>query len=362
MSDEEKKIKFDVYPSKYEELDRIVELIQEFDYPFGREHFEWKYFDCPWGSVSVSAKKKDKIIGQLGYIIRPYIISGKQVLLCLSADAIVKRDLRKMGIYTGLHTMARDEALEKKVKYNIAFPNKNTYRAGQKAGYKNMGWIPVYLKALNMKNVLNSTGKTGLAPFAGIAKKVMFRDKKPKISESFKVTEVKTVPKDLDRLWADILADPDRKFENIGLRTKEFLEWRFFKCPDRDYKFVVAKDENNNLRGYIILVEASVEVLTEGVIVDIFHKPNDKETCLALISYATNVFTKAGLDIIGFLWSDTSSCIPDCLRSFGYGRFVKRFNPRPWPVFLRDTNLKPIPPKVLNPKNWFLSWADCDVF
>ncbi len=362
MCEKEKKVKFDVYPSKYDELDQIVELIQEFDYPFGREHFEWKYFDCPWGSVSVSAKMKGKIIGQLGYIIRPYILKGEQILLCLSADAIVNKDLRKMGIYSGLHTMARNEALEKKVKYNIAFPNENTYRAGHKAGYSNMGWIPVYLKVINMKNVLKAIGKPGLRPFAGFAKKAMFRSKNPKVSGSIKTKKVKELPAEVDELWRSVLNDPARKFQNIGLRTKKFLDWRFVKCPDRDYKFIIATDEKGKLKGYTILVEASVEGLKEGVIVDIFHKPQDQDTCTALVSHATEIFTRSDLDIIGFLWSDTPTCIPECLKSFGFKRFVKRFNPRPWAVFLRDARLKPIPQSLVDPKKWFISWADCDVF
>jgi len=362
MRSEQKKLEFDVYPSKRKEIDQIVDLIQGFDYPFGRDHFEWKYFECPWSSVSISAKMKGKIIGQLGYIIRPYVVKGKQMLLCLSADAIVNKDLRKMGIYTGLHTLARDEAIKKKVRYNIAFPNKNTYQAGQKAGYSNMGWIPVYLKVLRMDNVLKAIGKPGLKPFAGFAKKAMFRSKNPNISSSIKTKVVKKLPPEVDGLWDDVLKDPARKFKNIGLRTYEFLDWRFNNCPDRDYKFIIATEKSGKLKGYTILLEASVEGLKEGVIVDIFHRPRDQETCTALVSRAAEIFSKSDLDIIGFLWSDTPSCIPDCLRSFGFKRFVKRFNPRPWPVFLRETRLKPIRPDLLDPKNWYLSWADCDVF
>ncbi len=357
-----RQVKFEVYSSKRAELARIVELIQEFDYPFGVEHFDWKYFQGPWDSISISAKVEDNIIGQLGLIIRPYMIDGQQTFISLSADAIVREDLRGLGVYSSLHTKARQETILKAIKYNLAFPNKNTYQAGLKIGYSNMGWIPVYLKILNLKKVLEVLNKPRLGTFANSTQSLLFRKKSVKISDSIDLKEVEVYPTTLDKLWQEVLNDPDKRFQNIGFRTKKFLEWRFGKCPDRTYHFVTATDPSGKLRGYIVYIKAAVEGLEEGVIVDIFHTPFDVEACNALVSSATEYFIDADMDIIGYLWSDTPSCIPKCLKKFGFRRFVKRFNPRPWAVFLRDTALKPIAPSLLDPKKWFISWADCDVF
>lgn len=353
---------FSYQPSKVSDIPQIIDIIQGFEYPFDSDHYKWKYLDCPWGSISVTCKSGTDIIGHAGNSIRPYLINNKNALIGLNSDGIVHNEYRRKGILLKIEDICQKEAVNKDVHYFFSFPNHITFPYTIKYGYDFIGYVPLYLKILNMKKVINLFSESAILPhFNGIFS-FLFRSKKITSPQTIETREVTHYPDSLDLLWDKVISDSTRQFQNIGLRTKKYLEWRFRSCPDRKYRFIIANDIEGNLRGYMVLRELDVKSLKEGAIIDIFHAPNDKEVSTALISYAHEHFINADVDLIACLLSDTKTCIPQVLRKFGFMRFLKRFNPRPWPAVILKIPICNENFSITNQREWYLTWADNDVF
>jgi len=348
--------------TKSSDIPQIIDLLQGFDYPFGEDHYRWKYLQCPWDSVSIVSKIETDVIAHQGFIIRPFLINNQQILLGLSGDSLVRADRRRKGLFSQLYEVARQSASDKDVQHTWGFPNKYTLPYALKTNTKIIGWLPLYLKILHTKPVIQRLSKSSVLPHLSGVLSLFFRSRSVTPPKTIKVKEVTSYPDSLDLLWDRVLADPRRQFQNIGLRTKKYLEWRFRSCPDREYRFIVANDQEGELRGYIVLRELDIDNLRVGAIMDIFHAPFDQETSTALISYAHEYFIKTDVDMIGCVLSDTPTCIPKTLRKHGFHRFIKRFNPRPWIAAIRPYPDSPVTPSLTDSRQWYITWAENDVF
>jgi len=118
---------FDIKLSKFSNIPQIIDLIKGFEYPFSKEHYEWKYLQCPWDSVSIICEIENEVIGHCGNSIRPFLIKNQQRLLGLNADAIIKKDYRRKGVLSKIEPVIRQEGSKKGVEYNYAFPNVYTF-------------------------------------------------------------------------------------------------------------------------------------------------------------------------------------------------------------------------------------------
>ena len=344
------------------DLPRIIHLLQGFQYPFGEDHYKWKYLECPWGSLTIIAEAGEEIVGHFGHVFRPFWIHDQQILFSMKADLLIRNDYQGKGIFTKLSHASLQALAKKDVHFTYGFPNEMSLLIDHAHGARSIGYLPLYVKILQMESVFEKLGKhCFLKPFSkGLS--LFFRSHAADYFESLEVKEVTNFPDSVDLLWNSVLTNSRRSYQNIGLRTNKFLKWRFLSCPDREYQLVIINDLQGVLRGYAILRVVEVLGLKEGVIVDIFHAPFDREGCMALLSHTHEFFNKSDVDLIVCLLTDSYTCLPETLRRCGFRRFTKRFNPRPQAATMQNTTLKVIVPGILNQQQWYLTLADSDFF
>ncbi|UCE15099.1 MAG: GNAT family N-acetyltransferase [Candidatus Heimdallarchaeota archaeon] len=351
----------DIRYMKSSDIPQIINLIQAFEYPFGEEHYRWKYFQSPWNNITLVAEVNDEIIGHHGTILRPFWVQNQHLLIGLKADLIIRPEYRGRGLFSKMINITKQEMLSKGLDYTYAFPNVMSFPRSQTLQMGSLGYQPLYIKILQIKAVLRKLGKFRfLTPFSrGFS--FFFRSRAKNKYESIEVKEVLNYPDSINHLWNEVIADPQRSYQIIGLRTKEFLEWRFKKCPDRDYKLILATDQQGKLRGYLILRITEVLGLKEGAIMDIFHSPFDQGASTSLLSYVINYCIDNSVDLIACLLTDSSNCLHQILPNHGFRRFTKRFNPVPCIVVIQHTSSKNVDPWMLKSNQWFLTFADDDV-
>lgn len=351
----------DIRLMKPSDIPHIIRLIQDFEYPFEEEHYRWKYFHSPWSNITLVAEAGDEIIGHHGTIFRPFMVQNQQLLIGLKADLIIRPEYRGKGLFSKMISITKQEMVAKGLNYTYAFPNVMSFPRTQTLRMGSLGYQPLYIRILRIKTVLNKLGKFRfLTPFSrGFS--LLFRSQVENKLESLEVREVSNYPDSLNLLWNKVISDPQRSYQIIGFRTKEFLEWRFKTCPDREYKLLLAIDQHDKLRGYIILRITEVLGLKEGVIVDIFHLPFDEVASTSLLSYVIDYCINNAVDLIACLLTDSLNCLHYVLPRHGFRRFTKRFNPVPCIVVVQHTSSKNVDPWMLESSRWFLTFADDDV-
>ena len=353
---------YSIEEATQEMLPGIIELLEGFEYPFGQDHYVWRYHEAASGSLIIVARSSGETVGHYGYIKRPFYIDNDRTMMALAADLYVRKDFRGRAAYFRMSTAARKKFVKEEVEYTYGFPNALSGPVTKRAKAESTEFLPLYLKVFNLEAVVRNIKRFRIPGVLSSAAGLLFKGSGLRMPQGISVEAVKTCPDGLDELFQRVMEDPARRFVNIGDRTAGFIDWRFFSCPDRDYVFLAATDRSGVLRGYAILRILNVMGMREGVIVDIFHAPYDLDTCTALVKSALDHFSRARVDLLASMISDTATCIPDVLIKAGFRRFRKLLNPRPWVLAIRRTDLAQIMPVVLDSKKWFLTWGDCDVF
>ena len=128
------------------DIPEIITLFQGFQYPFGEEHYRWKYLQCPWGSVAVVAETDNNIIGHFGHVFRPFWIKNQESILGLTADLFVHKDYRGRGVFSEMSRVSLELTANRGVNLLYGFPNELSLPRNVTLGAESMGYLPFYIK------------------------------------------------------------------------------------------------------------------------------------------------------------------------------------------------------------------------
>lgn len=179
------------------------------------EWFHWKFEQSPYGKALLAcAFDGDRVAGCVAYGRGIVKYKGKNWASALSYETFVYPDYQGKGLFKKLISLAEKEMANQGIQFLYNFPNSNSI-----TGFKHMNWICrndircFKIKPVNLLRVLINA-KDLKKPF-------------------------KPNPSNLDRIKDTILKDisiPETNYDVITpLWTKEYLRWRFFTYPNREY-------------------------------------------------------------------------------------------------------------------------------
>jgi hypothetical protein len=230
---------------------------------------------------------------------------------------------------------------------------------GQKA-YSQLGWQDLgesanYIKLINPGNLVRQkTGSKFLANIfglpLGLALRLWNRTSEKRIPfTNINIVEVSYFDRHFDLLWAKL----KDCFPICVWRDSVYLNWRYLRRPNSNYKILAARDGDAVL-GYIVLrcIDGPYRV---GHIIGFIFLPEKEAGVSLLIDAAIDYFKNSGADFAQFQMLANS---PYCklFKSHGFRRYG---HGSCWMVkkFVDDGTID-----VYDVRNWYLTKGDTDSF
>jgi hypothetical protein len=324
------------------------------------DHWRWEFANNPKGSQIIVAVDKENIVGHLGGLKREMKIGRSYMLSSMEVDGMTHPDSVKQGVFVALGRRFLSDAKSEGVGLVFGFPNENAMPGHRKLDCVELFSLKVMVRPINFKRISGKMFTNGfLAACANLGGRISFgllhRPKKLTTDEKMDIKTLDEFDTRFDDFWMKAM-----KGHNIILkRDSEYLNWRYVKCPDRQYKVFYAEKDNIVL-GWIVLRTLDKFGLVNGAIVDILILPRQEKVAQALILQAVEELNGNGVDLI-------ACSIPrqkyyhNIFRNCGFVECPKGLNPKEEPFIIYPLSEGIKRDFIKNPKNWYITWGDTDV-
>lgn len=258
------------------------------------------------------------IIGS--YVLNPVKLRiGKALILGAQAvDAALHPKYRGQGLYEKLVAGALDAARKLGVVATYAFPNYASYKGQIRLGYQPVSDLPIIHKILNPSSALENYGLRDdkvkkIAKYLINPPRKMARE--PIVSQ-IETKKIRSFDDEMDDFWR-ICCEKNRSV--MVERDRDYLNWRYFGNPDKEYSVYLCKGKTGKILGYSVL---SVERQTStGNIVDILTLPNMPKIANHLVECCLNHFENEGLDL-ATCWMFKGHAYYDELKKQGFSEYI----------------------------------------
>jgi len=345
-----------------EDLSEMIEMTRSYygDIEIAnRNYLKWQYEDNPAGQALIMlAKDPDQNILAGQYIVIPAQIQHGEHLVqgTLSLNTLTKTAYQGQGIFTGLAAAANKACAAEGFAFTYGFPNPNSYPGFiKKLGFSDLGNVPLLLRPLDIKGLIQKKVSPLLAPFS-LPLKPFFRVSSvpyPDL-EVFEVTENHLAA--LGVFWETV----KNKYPIMGVRSASYLRWRYMTIPQREYKLYGVKPlHSDELLGYIVGRCAEVSSISSGMIVDFLVLPQHTQAADALIQTLLQFFVQNGMELAGSLMMNHAEEYRYLL-SNGFFKCPKSLEPQPFPLIYRAHPGFVEDHTFQNFNNWFITMGDYD--
>jgi len=238
----------------------------------------------------------------------------------------------------------------------VGTPNEDSYRLSQKMGWRNCCDMITYINIVNIGNVLKN--KLSFFPVANLAS-VVWKYIKRSIyllsgfsgDSTLSLVEVSDFGDEMDKFWEEVAGD----YQNIVIRNKKYLKWRFIDSPNKKYKIFLAK-KNNKISGYMVFRCQKKDNLRYGYIVDFLTKANDEISLNFLLSNVVSRLISEKVDLITCLISQHNKVQQRMLFKNGF-----LFRKKCLTVISSATTFANYIPVALAENKWFITMGDSDL-
>lgn len=308
----------------------ILDLFQR---TFGRRMdlklWQWYFIENPFGHGIIKLLfDEEKLIGHYAVIPMDLNIGGVAIKAVLSMTTMTHPDYGGQGIFTFLAERTYETAAQNGFALVFGFPNKNSYHGfTKKLNWHDLGQIKIF----------RAISKPSQPEYIGL-----------------KLEEISEFDSGANQLWENV-------GDNYGItvpRTKDFLNWRFFKNPNARYVKFVLKEDGGKILGYVVLKTYRPETgLVQGHIADILSFPHENIAEM-LIEKSLSYFYEAGVRDVS-CWLPENSLYGNVLKDFGASleKTETNFGAR---IFGREPTISDSLVKDID--NWYLTMGNSDVF
>lgn len=180
--------------------------------------FHWKFEQSPYGkAILACAFDGDIVAGCVAYGMGKMKYHGQEYRCALSYETFVRPDYQGHGLFKKLIDLAEEEAKRQAIPFLYNFPNSNSL-----TGFRHMGWV--------WKNDAEQLRIRVLKPFK------LLRYLKD-LRTSFMPSESNLST--LKSIRLDDVPIGSQENETVTpIWTKEYLKWRFFTYPNREYHVI----------------------------------------------------------------------------------------------------------------------------
>ena len=183
--------------------------------------FKWFYNDNPSGKCVnyILTNENNEIIGAFGYSIFSYSFNEVEKKGVIGINGFINPDYTGLGLYTDLILETLKDIHRK---YDLAFSFPHSDNLGSVKGHINSEWkftndFYFYVKNIKPKEIIS------------IDENIL--ESKFECLRNYKFS---------------------RRPESFFIKSFEWLNWRFYERPDKDYEVFIYKNSHNIIEGYVV--------------------------------------------------------------------------------------------------------------
>lgn len=294
-------------------------------------------------------KQDERIVGQLATIPALFKIKNQYHLLYWAMDFIIDPEFRRKGLaYKGTVQLTKQAGLV----MTLGDTPLLSYKLFKKLNFLETKNLPHLVKILDIQKITKNKFKKIMfisLKFLsdGLFSKIYSIHKKKLHRQYIKIEPIKNFDSKFDKLWQRV----ESNFSLVVKRDSLFLDWRYSRCPNSEYKgFQILK--NDILSGYIILRLRHTDSGKEGIIADILSELN---TLDYLIKKAIDYFIEQKANRIDCYISDKKYRHAFIKHGFSYWRTEVRLVVHQCKVVKNNIKL------FKNISNWHITKGDSDL-
>ena len=328
-------------------------------------HHEWQCQRSPAGAAIGSLAREaetGRLIGQVVTIPMRVRLSGKVRIASLSLDPLIDSAYQPGGVLPALLDDVSTLSAEERIAFTYGFPSQASYwPIMEKAGFKNIGAVPLLLKPLNPERLATKTAH-GHPPAraASIARRVWRTagpTARPEALPGLEIAQVDYFDGSFESFWERA----QHQFPVMIVRDPTYLNWRFVDVPQREYTAFAARSEGE-IRGITVLRAAPLGHFSAGLIAELVVEASAEGRAAGrlLIDRAYSHFKGQDLDLLaGLALRHTDEF--RLLRSMGFWVCPKFLEPRPFRLFVRSHEGEGASSRLAYDLNsWFVTMGDFD--
>jgi GNAT superfamily N-acetyltransferase len=251
-----------------------------------RDRWRWQYEENPYcpreGPEIWVAKENGVVLGQYATMPVRLLVKGRVLRASWGMDVMVRPNLQRKGVGSRLF-LYWDQQVEASLGLGLSI---QSYTLFQKLQFQDVGPVPCYTKILDPRALLarrlGGALAAVLAPILRLGLGLVFPWRRTRGAGDVDVRPLDgTFGPDYDRLWEK--AGPEFAF--VAERKAKYLEWKFHGPPHVRYDVFEARCLGE-LTGYVVLRCAERNGVRIALLVDLFARPDDRETLGALLDRA----------------------------------------------------------------------------
>ena len=326
---------------------------------------QWQCDRSPAGAAIgalVREAETGRLIGQVMTVPVRVRLSGRVRFASLSLNPLIDPAYQQGGVLAALLGDVFTLSAEERAVLTYGLPSQASYwPVMEKAGFKNIGAVPLLLRPLNPERLATKTAH-GHPPAkaASIARRV-WRTAAPAVRpEALPGLEIEQVDY-FDGSFAVFWEKVQHQFPVMVVRDPTYLNWRFVDVPGREYTAFAARSEGE-IRGFTVLRVAPLGQFSAGLIVDLVVEASAEGRAAGrlLIDRAYSHFKGQDLDLLASLALRHTDEFR-LLRSMGFWVCPKFLEPRPFRLFVRFHGEEGAQSRLAyDLTNWFLTMGDYD--
>lgn len=218
------------------------------------ERFDWLAMGNPAGPASwflAFESKSREVAGTISILPKDLKVAGKTVRAGILGDFMVDQKYRVLGPGLGLLKKAMNSIAELNLEFIYTIPNRQSEKMIRHMGFIEVGKICYLAKPISIHYYLDKYAEylpsriTGSLIELGI--KALSRE--TYYPSAGIIEEVGAIDEAFDEI-SDVYAE--RTCKMTGVRSKEYLTWRYLKNPQYVFRIAVLKDHHGRTRGYAV--------------------------------------------------------------------------------------------------------------
>jgi hypothetical protein len=336
------------------ELRRAIHPERQYDKEPWLRWWNWMYKENPAVSRIWLAEDQGKIIGQYPLVLTNLKFGNITVKASQNINLEVHPDYRRQGIFLSLEKKALENLAKEAINITFGFPNDASYPGHIESGWldiadtrkvwKPLGWENILKTRINNKCLLNLC-----TIFTSMLSKLMWRASEVPVVKGLLITKVSSFDDRINEFWIRVSS----QFRIIGIRNKDYLNWRYATVPDVKYSIYIAENDSR-IYGYLVLRYLQRNFAKVAVIYDLLAETEEVVQCL--LHTASEHCQKNGMDYI--VWSGIANRA--YLRAFRKRGFIHVPFQKGQKFLAYSSDPKVSKGFLMNPQNWIIQIGDSD--
>lgn len=337
-------------------LDELITLSKSY-YTSGdiidKNYLIWQYLDNPAGTPFLFTSREKSAISLAGqYLVLPqnYQVLGDIVSGSLSLNTLTHPDHQGKGLFTKMANSTYVDCSENDNYFTIGFPNPLSYPGFvRKLDFTHLGDIPLLIKPLKPLNICMSFFQKNKEKHGG---EIVFQSAQSnEIIREFNFSSDEDQKK-YEHFWEKMKVN----YPVSSNKDFQFLKWRYNDHPTKKYK-VYSLYKDDEIIGIVILRAEHVWGFNVGIIMDFMQLNFTDKTLLKFVSKS---FKNMKLDFIAVLHSEIWEY--KVFKKNYYFKVPQKILPQKIHFIVRNNKSFDNAGKILDLKNWKLTFGDYDIF